>query len=89
VKVAFGPTNTSSSSVIPLQSWTPDLIVTRSPIRTPPSMNTWSHTLAPAPTTAPGRMWVKAQTRVSAPIRAPFSTIALGWMRGEATERGL
>src|ERR1035437_1380937 len=39
VKVALGPMKTSSSMVIPSQSWTPHLIVTRSPICTSFSMN--------------------------------------------------
>ena len=40
VKVAFGPTKTSSSRVTPSHSWTPHLTVTRSPMDTSFSTNT-------------------------------------------------
>ena len=77
VKVAFGPTKTSSSNDTPSQSWTPHFTVTRSPMRTSFSTNTWSQMLQSAPMTAPGRTWAKAQILVRGPTRAP-STMAAG-----------
>src|SRR5690348_10985051 len=67
VKVAFGPTKTSSSSTIPSQSCTPHLTVTRSPTTAPPSTNTPSQMLQSAPTCAPSRTCAKAHTRVPSP----------------------
>ena len=68
VKVALGPTKTSSSSSTPSQSWTPHFTVTRSPTTALPSTNTPSQMLQFSPIFAPGRMWAKAQTRVPTPI---------------------
>ena len=80
VKVAFGPTKTSSSSVTPSHSCTPHLTVTRSPMDTSFSTNTWSQRLQSAPTTAPGRTCAKAHTRVRGPMRG-LSTSAAGCLK--------
>src|ERR1019366_248190 len=61
---------------MPSQTWTPHLMVTRSPMRTSFSMNVWSQMLQPAPITAPGRTWANAQMRVPAPIEG-LSTMAV------------
>ena len=67
VKVAFGPTNTELPSLMPSQSCTPDLMVTKSPMTTSFSMNTPSQILQSRPIRAPGSTCVKAQIRVPAP----------------------
>src|ERR1035441_8602379 len=88
-KVALGPTNTSSSSVMPSQIWTPILMVTRSPMRTSFSMKVWSQMLQRAPITAPGRTWANAQMRVPAPIEG-LSTIAVScWKKASSANAGL
>src|ERR1019366_231921 len=88
-KVALGPTNTSSCSVTPSQTWTPHLMVTRSPMRTSFSMNVWSQMLQAAPITAPGRTWANAQMRVPAPIEG-LSTIAVScWKKPPSANAGL
>ena len=61
--VAFGPTNTSSPSCTPSHSCTPLFMVTRSPITTSFSMNTWSQILQSSPIRAPARTCANAQIR--------------------------
>src|SRR3954447_5470629 len=67
VNVALGPMNTSSSTVTPLHSCTPDLTVTRSPTTTPFSTNTPSHRLQSSPTRAPSSTCANAHTFVPRP----------------------
>src|SRR5712692_2410916 len=80
LNVAFGPTNTSSSSMAPSQSTTPFLTVTRSPITTlfsitiPAPRSQWD------PMRAPGRMWAKASILVPVPTWR-LSHNARGWMK--------
>src|SRR3954447_8295645 len=69
---------TSSSTRSPSQSWTPHLTVTRSPMTTSFSTNTWSQMLASRPMRAPGSTCANAQTRLPSPI-ASVSQMPAGW----------
>lgn len=80
VKVALGPTNTSSPRRTPSHSWTPDFTVTRSPTITSFSMKTWSLMLQSWPRRAPGRTCAKAQMRVPSPTSCD-SQMPDGWTK--------
>ena len=75
VKVADGPTNTSSAIVTPLYTFTLLAILQRSPITAPSSTNTFRARLVPAPTRAP--------RRTPSAISAPSSISAVGWTRAD------
>src|SRR6202035_346036 len=70
VKMALGPTKTSSSIVTLFQTSTAFLIVTPEPITAPPSTKAWSQMLQSDPITAPGSTWANAQIRVPDPTRS-------------------
>src|SRR3954453_124817 len=78
VNVGLGPMNTSSSTVTPPHSCTPDLTVTRSPTTTPFSTNTPSHRLQSSPTRAPSSTCANAHTFVPRPTSL-LSQSPWGW----------
>ena len=83
VNTAIGPTKTSSSRVTLSQTQTPFFTITRSPIRAPPSTNTWPQMLQSAPIRAPFMTWAKAQILVPAPTSS-LSQRAFSWTNARA-----
>ena len=79
MNTALGPTKTSSPNVTPAYTLTLFWILTRCPIWTPRSTNTFLPSVQPSPMDASVRTWAWCHTDEPSPMLAPVSTVAVGW----------